>query len=440
MADGEINRPDTSGLTAWNLRCLGLLSVGWDEIVDRGRVEAYSSSRSLDSLGETYLFSAAWLANHGPSERLRAVELRVIAGGDIMLGEHPAMVGRGTATRLSRVPDFDPLAAVQGILAGADLAIANLECALSDPPIWGLSSRRECLAPAAAIDCLAASGLHAVSLANNHIQQHGAQAVLNTIDILEKAGLVVVGLAGKRPGSCRPVELTIHGNRVTLLGYSLRPRQGFDEVPLYAEGTREGMLADIREARASGALVVVSVHWGDEFLHVPSIGQVELGRDMVDAGCNLVLGHHPHVLQGWELRGRGAIFYSLGNLVFDMPWLPELRRTALCDCKLDGDVCRDVVWHPLVIEQDFCSRPATGEDRAWINTFLAESRKGVESGTGAWAVQTASEYDSQLRAAVAGERWARNRYFLKNLHHYRLDVSSQLIGKFVLRRIGLLHD
>ncbi len=350
------------------------------------------------------------------------------------------MVGRGTATRLRRDPAHDPFEFLRPLTAQADLALANLECALSDWPRFSAPSRRECRGPLAGLERLAASGFHAFTIANNHIQQHGEAAVRQTVSLLAEAGLAVVGLAGDAPGSCRPVDVTVREHPVRLLGYSLRPRQGFSNAPLYAEGRREAILDDIRAGKADGATVVVTIHWGDEFVHTPHRDQVDLGRAMVEAGCALVVGHHPHVLQGWQRHGPGVVLYSLGNLVFDMPWLPQLRRTALAACDLGADGCGDVTWHPLALDQAHRPRPAGGEDEQWISRFLADSPAQLAAGVGPWAAPDPEAYAAALGQAAAEERWTRNRYFLKNLHRYRPDVSGQLIGKFVLRRLGLLHD
>lgn len=365
---------------------------------------------------------------------------RVVAGGDVMLGDHPAMVGRGVGSRLSRRNGFNPFCGITPLLDEADLAIANLECALSDWPRLCLPSRRSCRAPTAALACVVDSGFNAFNLANNHSQQHGADALSSTADMLNARGIAVVGLAGERPGTCRPVDLEIRGQAFRLLGYSLRPRQHFTEAPVYAEGTREGILSDIATGRQASAVVIVNIHWGDEFVTTPSPQQIALGRALVDAGCTLVLGHHPHVLQGWERRGRGAIFYSLGNLVFDMPWLHSLRRSALCDCILGPEGCEEVGWHPLLLNSDYSPQAALEPVRSEILSFLTETERSLANLPDEELSSDYDDYERSARKALVRHRWMRNRYFLRNLWRYPPDVAAQMVGKFLLRRVGLLHD
>ncbi len=365
--------------------------------------------------------------------------ITLVAGGDVMLGEHPIMVGRGVGTAINRDPGFDPFAGIADVLGGADLAFANLECALEDPPRGASPEARECLGPARGVGLLQRAGFAALSVANNHIEQHGPEAVRRTLAALMDAGISPVGLAAE-PGRCRPVDLERGGVPLRLLGYSLRPRQHFTHTPLYAEGTPEGMLADVAAAVAAGRTVVISVHWGDEFVPRPSRAQQELGRALVDEGAVLVLGHHPHVLQGWERRGRGVIVYSLGNLVFDMPWLPELRRTALFRCRLDASGVESCGWQPLLLDRRHRPQPAVGAEGETILGFLAEASSALESGEGPLAVGGDDEYAGAVRRGLAANRKASHAHFLRHAWRYEPRVLGSIVGKFVRRRLGLLKD
>ena len=366
--------------------------------------------------------------------------IRLIAGGDVMLGEHPIMVGRGMSTRMQKDPEFSPLSGIAGILQQADLTFANLECVLSDPGPGATPAERECRGPARGIESLAAAGFSALSVANNHIQQHGDPAFAGTIAALVGAGIAPVGLAGDAPGRCQPVDIDRGDLQIRILGYSLRPRQHFTHRPGYAEGTLAGISTDVKEGRRHDRIVVVSLHWGDEFIGYPSREQVALGRAIIDAGATLVLGHHPHVLQGCETYGRGAIVYSLGNLVFDMPWLPELRQSALFSCRLSAAGIDQLTWLPLVLDDRHCPLPAVGEAATRTLEFLQEASDDLSTGSGTWAPRDPREYQRDLLRAAARQRTASHRYFMANLWRYEFAVLRNVIGKFIMRRLGRLND
>jgi poly-gamma-glutamate synthesis protein (capsule biosynthesis protein) len=367
-------------------------------------------------------------------------KVKLVAGGDIMFGEHPIMVGRGTASAILRNSAYDPLECVREHFAGADLALANLESVLSDPPAGSTPAERECRGPARSLSSLLDSGLDALNLANNHIQQHGAAPFHQTVSTLEQAGFGLVGRAGGGTGSAIPWDTEINNVPLRVLGYSLRPRQHFTGQPLYAEGPEERILEDVAAGRKRGRTVVVSLHWGDEFVPRPSRDQVGLGRRILDAGAVLVLGHHPHVLQGWESYRGGAIVYSLGNLVFDMPWLESLRRTALFSCSLGPEGVEDVAWIPLRIGDDFRPAPPNAATAKEIVDFLAEAKDNLERNQGAWSAPAPEVYRAMVGSHETEQRLASQKYFLRNMFRYEPGVLASQIGKFLRRRLGLLHD
>ena len=126
----------------------------------------------------------------------------------------------------------------------------------------------------------------------------------------------------------RPRILEIKGVKVAFLAYT-EVGEGFTytrvphqwaatpELPGAAPVRADFLRQDVKTARGEADLVIVSMHWGKEYDHRPTDFQKALGRIAMDAGADLVIGHHPHVIQGIEFRGRGVIAYSLGNFVFD---------------------------------------------------------------------------------------------------------------------------
>lgn len=166
------------------------------------------------------------------------------------------------------------------------------------------------------LDNLLWAGFNCFSLANNHSFDCGVAGVQNTLDLLDKKksepvhkNIMYAGL-GRTPHEAVKFSVAVINNvRVAFFAYTARynrPGRFCNDYSL-KRGTDDLALAE------GAQLKIVSVHHGEEFRHVPSADVVNNYRGLIDAGADLVLGHHPHVAQGVEKYGRGFIFYSLGN-------------------------------------------------------------------------------------------------------------------------------
>ncbi|MGH7689957.1 MAG: CapA family protein [Gemmatimonadaceae bacterium] len=279
---------------------------------------------------------------------------RVIAVGDLQLGDSPTCVGFGFASRYGPDALLDVLDDVTPTLAGADLVFGNLEVPLSTRGrrSGSLSSLQLRGDPEYA-SALRAAGFTVLNVANNHAVQHGVEVFHDSVNAVQRAGIAVCGVRGSAPWSSAPVTISSAGRRVGMLGYCLRPRQYGQEAPPYAEGTPEGMRSDIERLRSESDAVVVSLHWGEEFVSIPSTDEAQLARSLVDAGASVILGHHPHVVRPVEAYGDGLIAYSLGNLVGDMIWYPPFRTGAILSVTLDGPVARDAVVRGTSLRSDY---------------------------------------------------------------------------------------
>jgi poly-gamma-glutamate synthesis protein (capsule biosynthesis protein) len=289
---------------------------------------------------------------------------------------------------------------------------------------------------------LKSAGFGVLSVANNHMQQHGRKVFRRCVELLAEKGLQAVGLADpKNPRACVPVDCEMRGVSLRFLAYSLRPRQFFRTQPEYAEPTPESLLEDVRAGVSASRTVIVSLHWGDEFIERPAPEQIDLGRRLIDAGATLIIGHHPHVLQPIERRGSGLIAYSLGNLVFDMLWEERLRRSGLLRCHLgNGKVLRSD-FLPLVIDDDFSPRPASPEEGAAILARLdagARALKTVPDEVSAPAV--AATYRAEVAQELRRHRMASSRHFARNLLRYDPLVLASILSKAAMRRVGMRHD
>jgi poly-gamma-glutamate synthesis protein (capsule biosynthesis protein) len=358
------------------------------------------------------------------------------AVGDIMLGEHPVMVGRGVVRRYDAADGAYPFGRVGALLTGADLVFGNLESALTERPPGTNRLARACVGRASAAARLRATGFSLLSLANNHTQQHGEEPFRATEAALAAAEIGAVGLAAGDPRRCRPVDLEVNGVALRFLGYSQRPRQYFRATPLYAEPDEASLLADVAAGVAAGRTVVVSLHWGDELSRVPHVAQVALGRRLVEAGAALVLGHHPHVLQGLERHGTGLIAYSLGNFVFDIDWHARVRDSVVLRCRLAPGRVLDHEWIPVTIGSDFAPEPAAGSRARAIDRFLREAGAALE---GRPLAELQQRHDAGYRRELAGAlrryRRAKYRYILRHALDYEPRVFWSILGDYLWHRL-----
>lgn len=241
--------------------------------------------------------------------------LTVAAGGDVIgdrqVGEYIDANGGETA-----------LKKVAPLLSGADVAFVNLESPLSDTGTRNAAKDVTFRGRPALVAGLASAGVDVVSLANNHALDWGAAALLDTIARLQAAGIAHAGAGADLSAARKPALLNTPAGTVAVLAFTDIIPAGFPAGSERAgvnpvRPDRERLLADVRAAAGVADWVIVSFHWGVEYEGYAGDSQRELAHQTVDAGADLVLGHHPHVLQGFELYKDRLIAYSLGDLVFD---------------------------------------------------------------------------------------------------------------------------
>jgi poly-gamma-glutamate synthesis protein (capsule biosynthesis protein) len=164
---------------------------------------------------------------------------------------------------------------------------------------------------------LCGAGISIVNCANNHTADFGVEGILETIHQLDSAGIRHTGIGRNLAEARKPVIFHVKGIRIGFLGYG-------GEGTFIASRTQPGttsrsqwlILEDIKRLRPHIDFIVINLHWGEELETKPDSNQILLAHRMIECGADLIVGHHPHVLQGIE-RYRGKIIaYSLGNFVF----------------------------------------------------------------------------------------------------------------------------
>ena len=272
-----------------------------------------------------------------------------------------------------------PFSATHKILSAADVTIGNLECALSTRghAVPGKTYTFE--GPPSAIKGLTWAGFDFAAQGNNHARDFGSVALLDTIKNLDKAKIAHAGAGASSKSAFKAAYITRNGAKIAYLSYSQIGPSSFK-----AGSHRSGTAFTLRLATVTNAVkvakkkadyVIVSIHWGIERRTTPTATQVEFGRAAVRAGANLVLSHHPHVIEGVEFYRKGLIAYSLGNFVFS-PGHADGHDTMVLTLTLGPKGIRDVVARPLHIDPYGRPRPATGSTRSRVLREIASRSRG----------------------------------------------------------------
>lgn len=259
--------------------------------------------------------NAAWAAANPRTFTL-------VATGDVLL--HTALWDQASADAASAgYPgghDFRPmLAGIQPVVSGADVAICHMETPVA-PPGGPFSSYPSFSVPPEIAPALAATGYDACTTASNHTYDRGADGVQRTLDALDAAGIRHAGSARTPQEATTTTLLDVDGVTLALLSYTF----GFNGIPAPGGETwrsnpidERRILTDAALARRRGAdVVVVALHWGDEYNHDPNGQQQALAPRLIRSpDIDLLLGHHAHVVQPIEAIGNEWVVYGMGNLV-----------------------------------------------------------------------------------------------------------------------------
>ncbi len=234
--------------------------------------------------------------------------------GDILLD-------RGVGERIdTNGPDY-PHLNVKNILPKADIVFGNLECPITSTGIPALKRPYYLFkAHPDNADALSKSGFNVLNLANNHSMDYGSEGIMNTIEFLEKSGIKTVGAGKDKHSAHKPLYTEVSGTTIGFLSLSAFPTEGYvysDKKPDVAQLDIEALAGEVKSAKVNCDVLIVSFHWGTEFENYPTQKQKQAAYISVENGADIVIGHHPHVLQGMEYYMGKPIFYSLGNFVFD---------------------------------------------------------------------------------------------------------------------------
>lgn len=371
-------------------------------------------------------------------------KVTVLSVGDVMLG---GRVGK----RIKEEGLGYPFGCVEEELRRGDIVFGNLEIPFDghnrEPFLY--DTHPDFKAEPMCAPSLKRGGFGVLSLANNHVMDWGEDVVKETIELVNSLGVRTLGAGGNLKEAARPVVIEKNGVKLGFLAYAHRGR--------HCAGRRRAgtnpliprrVYRDIAELGPKVDLLVVSLHFGLMFTDLPSPYQKQLCHSIIERGANLILGHHPHVIQGVERYRHGLIAYSLGEFVADQDGgkaeryrrdVREKRKdTMILQITLRKSGELDYEMIPCRIES-FRPRILKGEESRSLKDRMAYLSGLLEQETGFWehagGIVTEDIFKmlifelnaNGLRAGLSRLRRIRFRHFLLLLGYLKGKISRKRV-------------
>lgn len=258
--------------------------------------------------------------------------------GDVILGRH-------VAYKMRYYHDYThPWLKLASLVSQGDLSFADLEVPLSDrtsPPDEGTSF----IAPQKSIAGLKLAGIDVVALANNHSTNFGDAAFMDTLALLKKESIAYTGGGKDAQEAYKPLILEKKGLKIAFIDFnsiigainasSDSPGVAKLDIKPWAKSDSEEDITRVKqiisEAKEQADIVVAQFHWGVEYEPDPIPSQIKVAHAAIDAGADLIVGTHPHIVQGMELYQDVPVLYSLGNFIFDQEWSIETKQGVVAE-------------------------------------------------------------------------------------------------------------
>ncbi len=341
--------------------------------------------------------------------------IRIAAIGDV------AIVGSGRDRARTNGYDrvFETLVPT---LSRAHLAFANLEMPVGESSWLRSGATAGFFHDAEVVAALARAGVHVVSLANNHVMDCGERGLRRTLDTCAAAGVATVGAGANLTAARSPWSTTVAGHRVVVLAYAVA---GEDAARARRAGVApldDGLLReDLAHWRKQSDVLVVSVHWGSMYVDYPPPYVLRKARLIESLGADLVLGHHPHVLQGFSRSGSTLTLFSLGDGAFT-PGAGEIRAMEGAERRRSTGVFTALMAHSPGLEMEPFLLDADGFPHA-VSSAMASSHR------------------NHMRALAQGIREAEQRFLSESvpaLVRYEIDAALQYLRQRRFDRLARL--
>ena len=252
--------------------------------------------------------------------------------GDLILGDQPVLYGFGFNSIWGKHQYQGIFEGVKGTLHKAEYNVANFEAIIKNEsnPHKSVSEWSMCCEEYVC-RVLAQNKINIVSVANNHTMDYGREWFDYTVYTLQENGIAVIGLK-----ECPYIKIKFNNKKIAIIACSYLKIHNKKDIGYLSNPTQSDWATLVEEC-SDCDIKIAYVHWGSEFIAKPSEKQYKLAKEIVNTGIDVIIGHHPHILQTKELVDGKLVVFSMGNFMSDY-WQKRLRKTeilSLCD---DGKI------------------------------------------------------------------------------------------------------
>ena len=242
---------------------------------------------------------------------------------------------------------------IDGLFLEDDLTVINLECVPSDigSP---LEKKFVFRCPTESLSSIRANGIDVANMGNNHSGDYGKDALIDGRASLISAGIAPVGAGKDFDEAGEPAVFEINGWKIAVVGFGgIAPAESWyateDRPGMRSGDHTDQMVEAVAAAAAFADIVVVTVHWGVELDTQPREDDIARAEAMIDAGADIIFGHHPHRMQPLDFIDGSAVFWSLGNFVWPHNSIPS-ATTAVARVVVSPDGAVEACLIPAFIE------------------------------------------------------------------------------------------
>lgn len=292
---------------------------------------------------------------------MAARSLKFLFFGDLMIDRHVGekLAGKNIGFLLDRLAGDD-----KQFFSGFDLVGANLEGAVTNSGAhYAPQNAYDFAFSPERIKELKDYGFNYFTLANNHFSDQGARGVEETRKNLTALGLYYSGAPDAQIDEYTAQVVSLADQQVALLGLSM----------VYAHFDLSAAKDLVSSMASTTDLVVVNIHWGTEYEHQFNKYQQNIGHALIDAGADIIIGHHPHVVQGMEVYQGKPIFYSLGNFIFDQYFSADTQEGLALALDV-SQATTTILLTPLISEKSVPRIMEQEEREIFFEKFVAWSR------------------------------------------------------------------